>query len=132
MGAQHRWEEIAEELGSYDLGIEMQTEPTMIRQGRFGGPGGIYRAGGYVDAEPACTRIAEQAEQIAELLEALRGLLPDQDAGWWCSRCVAETDATFEERCSVCGEHLSDPGASEAIRVARAAIAKATGTEEAR
>ena len=127
-----RWMEIAEELGSYDLGVAFQTQPDMVRAKRLGGPAGIYRPGEYVETEPACQRIAEMERQRAELLEALRALVPsdEQEAGWWCLHCVAETEATNDERCVNCGEPFGDPNEeAEAIRVARAAIAKAEGNQ---
>lgn len=85
------------------------------------------------DVEPIASEAEANARLIAaapDLLKALRGLLPGDDAGWWCLRCAGEVDATYDERCATCGESLDDPGAPEAIRVARAAIAKATGTHE--
>ena len=125
MAASDRWEEIAEELGSFSLGVSFQTQPDMVRAIRLGGPGGIYRPGEFVETEPACKRIAEQGELIADLLAALRSLVPsgEQEAGWWCRQCVAETGATNDERCVNCGEPFGEPPeAAEGIRAARAAI----------
>ena len=72
MAASDRWEEIAEELGSFSLGVSFQTQPDMVRAVRLGGPGGIYRPGEFVETEPACKRIAEHEARVEELLAALR------------------------------------------------------------
>lgn len=67
-----RWEEIAHELGSYDLenvGRFYVSDYQMVRQDptwRFNGEDVPSTPGGYVESEPACKRIAELEDLLRQ------------------------------------------------------------------